>query len=57
MPDLERLLRDLELKGAANPDLVKARHAGEDRARWEVLIVFLALLLAIFAVHALFLFL
>ncbi|BGE57688.1 MULTISPECIES: hypothetical protein [Pseudomonas aeruginosa group] len=41
MPDCERVLRDLELDLAETVEqraFVRGRHAGEDRARWQVLI-------------------
>ncbi|MCP1652309.1 hypothetical protein [Pseudomonas nitroreducens] len=41
MPDCERVLRDLELDLAETVEqqaFIRGRHAGEDRARWQVLI-------------------
>lgn len=40
MPDCERVLRDLELDLAETVEqrAFVRRHAGEDRARWQVLI-------------------
>nr|WP_260630543.1 hypothetical protein [Pseudomonas aeruginosa] len=40
MPDCERVLRDLELDLAETVErraFIRGRHAGEDRARWQVL--------------------
>lgn len=36
MPDFERVFRDLEVRLSPNPDLTKARHEGEDRARKQI---------------------
>lgn len=41
MPDCEGVLRDLELDLAETVErlaFIRGRHAGEDRARWQVLI-------------------
>lgn len=50
-PDFERVLRDLEVDLSKNPELVKARHKGEDRARFKILgliiVIFVASLLAV----------
>lgn len=52
MPDLERFFRGVELECLPNPELSRARHAGQDQARWQVvkvwgLLVALALMVAL----------
>lgn len=42
MPDMERMTRDLELHLAEDPierARIKGRHQGEDRARWQIVII------------------
>lgn len=43
MPDLERILRDLELDLSTNKEYVKGYHAGKDVARKEIAICALIL--------------
>lgn len=43
MPDCERVIRSLELHLACSPEesaFIRGRHAGEDKARWQVAAVF-----------------
>jgi len=47
MPDFERVFRDLELHVTNDPqakEVVKARHAGEDHARKQILWIALGLI-------------
>lgn len=43
MPDFERVLRDLELDLSSNKDITRAYHKGLDRARKEIIVVFIVL--------------
>lgn len=49
MPDMERLTRQAELELATATDeraYLRGRHAGEDSARWQVVVLVAALALA-----------
>lgn len=48
MPDFEHLTRELEVSLSRRPEIVKARHEGEDRARRQI-----ALIVAVIAAVAL----
>lgn len=56
MPDFERPLRSLELQAAATPEqkaYIAGRHAGEDKARRQVVILATGMGLLIIAYQAL----
>lgn len=60
MPDFERVMRSLELHVASVGEqraFVRGKHAGEDKARWQLLALFavvnlFALTSALFIAHA-----
>ena len=57
MPDFENVFRKLEIdleEDQQKKEIIRARHAGEDRARWQIVWLVLALTAAFAAASALF---